>query len=71
MESPERVPARWRTVGYLIAVVGGPLVAAVVGIVAVWLPGWSEQVNETGAIVAALLASVAGGLGYAYRPTRQ
>lgn len=64
------VPERARTVAYLVALVVGALGLAIPPAVAAIAPDASLAVSAVCAAAVSVVATIAGGLGVAYRPTR-
>ena len=70
-ETTPAVPARVRTVTYYIGLAIGALTLAASGLAGIWLdPELAERVASSAGVISGVSAFVAGGLGVAYRPTR-
>lgn len=65
------VPARVRDVAYYVALVTGALATGATGVVAALAPDVAPAVAAVSGAVTGVVATIAGGLGVAYRPGRQ
>ena len=65
------VPPRVRSVVYYAGLIIGALTLAASGLAGIWLdPELAERVASSAGVISGVGAFVAGGLGVAYRPTR-
>lgn len=65
------VPVKVRDAVYIGGLIAGAAVGLAAGIVAIWFPSYSEQVNATGIVLTTFITTIVGGLGTVYRPGAQ
>ena len=70
-ESAPAIPEKVRTVVYVVSLVVGAITLAGPPAVAAISPDLAGPVSAVAGAIATVVATIAGGLGVAYRPTRQ
>lgn len=65
------IPAKVRTVVYIVGLTVGVLAILATGLAAIWLPAVAAQVAATAGTFSSAAAFLAGALGVVYRPTAQ
>jgi hypothetical protein len=62
------IPVKVRDAVYIGGLIAGALIGATAGVVAIWFPDISDQVNATAIVLSSGITVIVGGLGTAYRP---
>jgi hypothetical protein len=70
-EAPPKIPAKWRTRVYVALLIVSAIALITSGVTAIWLdPLLAANIDKTVTVISNSVGLIAGGLGFAFRPTR-